>query len=296
MNDAGPVVVGIDFSDASRRALELAAAVSARAGAPLDLVHVWNPRAGMGPHAILPEPWLEEQRGRLTASLEELAEAARGGASEVRCRVVEGAPSRTLADAATGAGASLLVVGRRGAANLAHVLLGSVSERIVHLARCPVLVVPRQSATAAPPDRLLVGVDFSRGARDAYAAARALAERLRPAKGLLLVHAQPGEGELWLESWSELAQAKRSPRERADLERWAEIPEEGPLRIKARVVEGVPEQCLLDLARSDACDWLVIGVRGRTALQALLVGSTTDRLLKRADRPVVVVPQAGAPR
>ncbi len=299
MNERWPVVVGIDFSDSSRRALELAAAVCARASVPLELVHVWN-TAALGSHTVLPQSWADEQRERLAAKLEEWAgqasAAASGAIPEVLCRVVEGGPSRGLADASAGAG--LLVVGRRGSANLAHVLLGSVSERIMHLVRCPVVVVPNREKTrsVSPPERLLVGIDFSNGARDAYRAALALAERVRPARGLLLLHARPSEHERVLEGWSELAHPKRYPHDRDGLEAWAEIPEEGSLAIKVRVVEGRPEQSLQIVARDEACDWLVIGVRGRTAIEALLVGSTTDRVLKATDRPVVVVPAAtGSP-
>jgi nucleotide-binding universal stress UspA family protein len=50
------------------------------------------------------------------------------------------------------------------------------------------------------------------------------------------------------------------------------------------------EQFLVSAADREACDWLVLGLQGRTALAALLMGSTTDRVLKLADRPVLVIP------
>ena len=55
-------------------------------------------------------------------------------------------------------------------------------------------------------------------------------------------------------------------------------------------VEGRPETALVEIAKDTHCDWIVVGVQGRTALADLLIGGTTDRVLKLADRPVLAVP------
>jgi hypothetical protein len=80
------------------------------------------------------------------------------------------------------------------------------------------------------------------------------------------------------------------PYDQAALERWADVPEAGHAPIESRVLSGHMEQFLVSAADREACDWLVLGLQGRTALAALLMGSTTDRVLKLADRPVLVIP------
>jgi nucleotide-binding universal stress UspA family protein len=286
------VVLGVDFSASSRRALEIATAVSARASAPLELLHVWNPNhlAGSGATLAALRSWIADQKGLLIEQLDDWAADARRGGVDVSSRVVEGVASQVIPEVARSSGAGLVIVGRQGSANLAHVLLGSVSERVVHLASCPVLVVPEHTAAPRSPERLMVGVDFSDASRDAYRAALRIAEELGASRGLVLVHAHLGESDNWLADWSEFADRGEPPHDRAALERWAEAPEKSRVPIESRVLAGNPEQILMSAAESEACDWLVLGLQGRTGLTALLMGSTTDRVLKLAERPVLVVP------
>ncbi len=55
-------------------------------------------------------------------------------------------------------------------------------------------------------------------------------------------------------------------------------------------MEGQAEALLMEAAKRAGCGWIVLGVHGRSALAARLIGSTTDRVLKLADRPVLAVP------
>ena len=286
------VVLGVDFSASSRRALEVATAVSARASAPLELLHVWNPNhlAGSGATLVGLRSWIADQKDLLIEQLDDWATNARKGGVDVSSRVVEGAASEMISEVARSLGAGLVVVGRQGSANLAHVLLGSVSERVVRLASCPVLVVPEQTAAPQSPERLMVGVDFSDASRDAYRAALRIAEELEASRGLVLVYVHPGERENWLADWRELADGGEHPHDQAALERWAEVPEDSRVPIESQVPVGNTERILMRAAENEACDWLVLGLQGRTALEALLMGSTTDRVLKLTDRPVLVVP------
>jgi nucleotide-binding universal stress UspA family protein len=187
-----------------------------------------------------------------------------------------------------------VVVGRKGHAGLAHVLLGSVSERVVSLAPCPVLVVPEETETAGPPQRLLVGIDFSNASRKALDAALRLGSALEASRGLLLVHAYPGERELWLQNWSELVYRGKRRDDRAALENWAEPARKSGLSVEAEAMEGQAETLLIEAARRAGCGWIVLGVHGRSALAARLIGTTTDRVLKLADRPVLAVPPPAA--
>jgi len=295
MSDPLKIVVGVDFSSASRRALAAATAISERVGGCVEAVHVFMRTQLLGGEDSLPRlaGWADDQKRALGDRLEEWTAEAGGPAASVSGRVVEGAPSRLLPEVARSSQASLIVVGQSGSAGLRHVLLGSVAERVVHLASCPVLVVPESVEDSRPPARLLVCVDFSRASRDAYTSALGLAGRL--GAQITLVHVRPGERELFLENWSELVYSGEYPYAQADLERWARTGDREPVEVEARVLEGNPDQLLLEVAKAARCDWVVLGLQGRTALASLLMGSTTHRVLKLADRPVLVVPASASP-
>jgi nucleotide-binding universal stress UspA family protein len=141
------VVVGVDGSDGSRRALHWAAAEAAARQDALELVHVWEaPEAyaplGLGAYPLDPEPIHDAAKGLLEGLVAEARELAPG--IEVRGELVEGPPAQGLLDAARTA--DLLVVGSRGLGGFKSLLLGSVSQRVVHHAPCPIVIVPEAPA------------------------------------------------------------------------------------------------------------------------------------------------------
>ncbi|HTO25585.1 MAG TPA: universal stress protein [Gaiellaceae bacterium] len=145
------IVVGVDGSPGSKRALEWAAAEARVRQLPLTLVHAWYPPfsayggigwAGADAQAISS---LEELANDRLAAIRDEASAALEGL-EVETVVVEGLAARTLLDAA--ADADLLVVGTRGHGGFVGLLLGSVSQECAHHSRCPIVIVP-----SATPDK-----------------------------------------------------------------------------------------------------------------------------------------------
>ena len=132
------VLVGVDFSAASRQALEKGAAWAAKLGVPLVGLHVLQPPAPMLPEAqiALPDPeWLQsmEQQAReqLAAWVKDIPNA--------ESRVTWGSPAEELV-AACGAD-TLLIVAQVGHTALARLLFGSTAARVVRHAPCDVLVV-----------------------------------------------------------------------------------------------------------------------------------------------------------
>ena len=290
------IVVGVDFSDASRRALDHAIPLSVRLDAELVLLHSWNPTGWVsGPEvAEGGEDWLDAARELARARLEEWGERARQAGALVQTQLEQGPASRSIIKATWQQKPTLAVVGRRGHSRLAHVLLGSVSERVVRKASCPVLVVPEGTATSEPPEHLLVGVDFSLASRDALDAAIRLARDLGARRGLAVVHAYPGDRELYLEGWSELVHRDRCPYSNEVLQTWVARRCAAGVEMDVHAVDGRPETVLVEVAKKTDCDWIVVGAHGRTALAELMIGRTTDRVLKLADRPVLVVPSTAA--
>ncbi len=143
-----PIVVGVDGSPSSLRALEWAVGQARLVEAPVEAVIAWQDPAiyGMGfgwaPVSFDSDTLAAAAEKVLADSLAQLTtgKQTEGSPAQVVARVVQGPPAQVLLEAARGA--QLLVVGSRGHGTLAGVLLGSVSQHCVQHAPCPVLVIP----------------------------------------------------------------------------------------------------------------------------------------------------------
>lgn len=137
--EAGTIVVGVDGSAPSRRALEWALRQAEFEGAEVIAVQAWQMPVVYGSGAMLlpPEEFGDDAKAALAAAVEEVA-AARPGV-HIEQSVLEGNPAKVLIDKAKGA--DLLVVGSRGHGGFVGALIGSVSNYCVHHAPCPVVVI-----------------------------------------------------------------------------------------------------------------------------------------------------------
>ncbi len=144
MNGWKHICCAVDFSEHSFAALRRAIELAGRLDAELTLVHVFPPGQQMSlAHAERALGMAEERLlGRL-GEWRALAERELG--REVRAQLLAGSPAREISRHAS-RGMDLLVVGTRGPTGLGRLLLGSVAERVVRDAPCPVLVVHEHEA------------------------------------------------------------------------------------------------------------------------------------------------------
>ncbi|MEU5872157.1 universal stress protein [Glycomyces sp. NPDC047369] len=133
------IVVGVDGSDASRKALEWTLEYAAAMGLSVTAVHAWQIPFNYGTAAmVLPaQEFAEEARRSLEKTVEEVAGA--WPQVHVERLVKEGHPAKALLEVADEA--PMLVVGSRGHGGFVGAVIGSVSQYCVTHARCPVLVV-----------------------------------------------------------------------------------------------------------------------------------------------------------
>ncbi len=137
------ILVPLDFSEPSRKAMHYARVFAEQFGASLLLVHVVEPLAYPPDFAVVPliPPDVEEARMKeLQRQLEEMAEGVGGGVAAA-AKVVSGRPWQGVVEEAKAWNADLIVVSTHGFTGFKHALLGSVAEKIVRHAPCPVLVV-----------------------------------------------------------------------------------------------------------------------------------------------------------
>lgn len=131
------IVAATDFSPASDHALDFAASFASALGAKLSVVHAFEV-----PYPY-PVPLPREHRDKLLARLEKRCAELRTLVRDVEAVVREGRPPWSeIVAFAQEAGADLIVVGTHGLGGVAHLLLGSVAERVVRLSPVPVVTVP----------------------------------------------------------------------------------------------------------------------------------------------------------
>jgi nucleotide-binding universal stress UspA family protein len=141
-----------DFSLPSEAALDTAIELARRFGADLEIFHAQDMPAYVFPDGVLPmSPEILASLERSSATeLNRLAERARVAGLRVTTASVFGASYVEILRRAEETHADLIVMGTHGRTGLAHVLLGSVAERVVRRAKCPVLTVRSPSVSAQP--------------------------------------------------------------------------------------------------------------------------------------------------
>jgi nucleotide-binding universal stress UspA family protein len=138
------IVVGTDFSEGSDAAMAQAFSLALAFHATVDLVHVVEPGILITPASLGAIPLMDG-----AALFEEIDLALSSRADEAKktdvvCQIhsLQGFPPGELVGHAKKTGADLIVVGTHGRTGFAHAILGSIAERVVQRALCPVLVIP----------------------------------------------------------------------------------------------------------------------------------------------------------
>jgi nucleotide-binding universal stress UspA family protein len=299
------IIAATDFSPTAANATESAAQLARRLGTRLLLVRVVEP-----PLAIYPElrvPDLAPFEAALRTSNEErmngVVAALQRDGLVVEGRVLVGEPVSALAEEAAAQGATAIVVGTRGHGALTRVLLGSVAERLVMEAPCPVLVVPDGATPFAVwgerPLRVLAGLDFD----PAGEAVLAALETLRAAApcDVTVVHTYwpPTEyTRLGLPPPRDLAQTDPQIVAVLDREIGARLPilpGRGDTHLRIHAAWGRIADALAQDAEDERADLIVVGTRQPHGWERLRSGSACLATLRTARRAVLCVPARRAP-
>ena len=139
------ILVATDFSSGSRSAVLAAVELARQHEAQLTLLHVFEPAyyaTADGYPFVTPDDVRRLIAKHTDALAVALREAQAAGASRVDSKLVQGAAASEVVAMAKSGGYDLIAIGTHGRTGLKHALLGSVAEKVVRHARCPVLVVP----------------------------------------------------------------------------------------------------------------------------------------------------------
>jgi nucleotide-binding universal stress UspA family protein len=241
-----------------------------------------------------------EMRAQLAAELKRLliAEAAPGVETDVV--LFEGGAAAGILDQATRTGADLIVMGTHGRSGVDRLLIGSITERILRKAACPVLTVPPAAADAVPASPVLYKsivcpVDFSDSSMHALEYAFSVA-READAR-LTVLHVTPQEFDLPVEDGGDdsgltIAEffERREQQARLRLEDAVRAGRDEYCTAEPLTVRGPrPWEEILKVAADRRADLIVMGVHGRGAVDLMLFGSTTQRVLRQATCPVLTL-------
>lgn len=300
------VLCPVDLSEVSEGALRLAARIASHYDARLIVQHTFpalaeEQTAGRGeslPIEALPAALQSKE-------LEVRQMVARAGADRCHLSLLinDGDPRERILETISAKGIDLMVIGTQGRRGLKRLVQGSLTERVIHQARCPALVVNRRGALGAPrgrfdpsnPKTILVPTDLSSNS------IRLIIYALRwawgPSSRVILLHvvetAPPTLGK-----FSDLlpeygADIEKRLREAEDKMRaLIPLPDRLPYRMDFEVRDGAPREQILRVARENRADLIVMGAR-LSANPATVWGSTIAGVLRRGRYPVLAVRHLG---
>jgi nucleotide-binding universal stress UspA family protein len=271
-------LVTVDGSEYSAAAVGYAVALARRSAARLTLLSVVDIVSLEGPFLadlsgiVGVVPYLDLQQQVREALVEKAklvvethAATVRAAGLECATRVETGVVSRVICEAA--ATHDAIVAGRRGEhASWSGFLLGSTVEEVLRGCAKPVLVTPLQER---PLTRILAAYDGSRTANRALSLAATLAAGLELPLVVVCVSSEEREG-------------------RATLGEAENYLEPHRLQVKAVLETGSPVEGILQVAQRESCDLIIMGAYGHSRVRELILGSTTDGILRAATVPVLL--------
>jgi nucleotide-binding universal stress UspA family protein len=284
------IIVGIDDPERSKDAVALAAQLARATGAELEAIcaYPYDDAIGRASNSGYRTYLSEDAEARIAKACEDIADAP----TILARSVADTSPARGLEATALHEGAALIVIASSHRGAVGRVLAGTIAERLLHGAPCPVAVAPKHyhERAATPISTIGVGYDGSpesKAALDgALGMARALQARLRVI-GVLDMR--------WLGTPGLMAGPGyiRVPDDvRADnRDHLAKFVGELPDDVDAEPVslEGDPEAVLAEQTKS--VDLMIVGSRGYGPHRAVLLGSVSGRLVREAACPVIVLPR-----
>jgi nucleotide-binding universal stress UspA family protein len=292
MSSIERILCPIDFSESSVSAFDCAQSVAAHYKAPLLLQHVVDSLRPYYPYHAFPDDYDEicrKLRANALQQLQEFAKTHNCGGVQTQCTVQDGDVTALILEVAEERAVDLIVMGTHGLRGIDHLTLGSVTEKVLRKACCPVLAVrkpARDSATqpGAPHlvevHRILCCTDFSEPSGQAWEHAVSLAAEY--CAELTLLHV--------LEDISGLSDIEKDTTEGLErLEKHISPWAHKNVVIKPVVRIGKAYQQIIQLALESQTDLIVMGVRGRHALDLAVFGSTTYRVVQLGPCPVLVV-------
>jgi nucleotide-binding universal stress UspA family protein len=292
------ILCATDFSDFANRTIPYGAAISVEYGAKLYACHVID-LTGV---AIYGEFQLDPvgQQLRIRQEAQAQLEAIFGAYHLVNWEplIAVGKPAAEIARIVEEKDIDLVISATRGHTGLKRLLLGSVTQRLMHTLSCPLLTVhspeTEESVPAAADIRfgkILIGCDFSADSLLALDFGLSLAQEFESELHMVHVVEPAAYNGLLKNPEQQPAAAAALPVEAFEERLRGLVSSEARnwCSLTTGVFRGRPYEELVSYAVARRIDLIVLGVRGYGLVKSILMGSTTDRVVRRAPCPVLTV-------
>jgi nucleotide-binding universal stress UspA family protein len=293
------ILCPIELSSVVQFGIKPAVSLAGMHRAELILVHVVDyPPPGL--EFLLPPCHVarvvDQQRSATRAQLEEMVKRELDTSSTCKCMVRIGTPHHEIVELAREEAVDLIVLPTRGTSVLERWFQGSTVDKVIRSAPCPVLSVPPQRTLAYSfhPRKIVFATDFSDCADRAFSWALSLAEIYD--SELLMVHvATVYEAGPTKPTWRFPAFASEflMSLEDAAAERLAARASgvgEHRVALQTRILRGIdPALTIVNYAKEEAADLVVLATHGRSGLAHVVLGSTAERVVRHSRGPVLTV-------
>ncbi|APF19227.1 UspA domain-containing protein [Caldithrix abyssi DSM 13497] len=293
--DIKRILVPTDFSETARAALDQALFLAARYDAELTVLHarlLFEDDPAELEHKL--KDLKAEEKEVEHALLDKLRKkTADHSHLNIKHEIIRGysAPSAILGYI-NNKEFDLVVIGTHGRSGLEHFLIGSVAEKVVRYARCPVLTVRSAEYIKEKFEKILVPLDFSEPAMHALKTAANWVEE--EGGELHLLYAVEQEVHPALYAWGMKSVFDMIPDIKEKVEKRmeeaiAQIPKLKKVAVKKVIREGKPHKVIAKYVEEEKPHLIVIGTHGMVGLDRFLLGSTTERVIRAVKIPVLTV-------
>lgn len=318
------IMCTVDFSQFTSESLGYSVALCKKFNAKLLLVHIVSDvntsvgHAGMAFHSV------QLQEKNIQNSKEDLEDMVKDLAIDYEIVVTTGNPADEICQLAREHGIDLVIAATHGNSGFKRLLLGSVTEKLLKTLECPLLALhakEHEFATLTEHDmkleKILVGCDFSPDSKLAFDYSLSLAQEYQAEIYLTHIIKETEHIELTASEYMNVVPDNYVHWRNADyLEIQQKVTSENrenvkELRekLKGQLFNMLPAECknwctphitllsgepfkeLIKCAKEQKVDLIVLGIRGHTLWENLMVGSTTDRVIRHAPCPVLAVRQ-----
>ncbi len=302
MTHIARILCPIDFSDPSRHALDYAGAIAGWYGAAMTVMHVHQvslPSFAVGPvvapQALLPVVLTDEDRDAVLRAIDAFVAEDRAAGREIEGVVEEAVnvPAAIVAKAGS-LPADMIAIGTHGRTGFDRLVLGSVTEKVLRTAPCPVLSVPPRgdgagTLAASGLTRVVCPVDFSKASDRPLRYAASLAQQA--GARLTVVHVVelvPGADDIVVPE-ADAYRAARFDGAKTSMTKAISADIRQACAIDEVLLAGTPYREIVRIAGEQQAGLIVMGVHGRSALERMFFGSTTQHVVRQAPCPVLTI-------
>ena len=290
------ILFATDFSPCSAPAFRYAVEWAKTFDAQLTLFHGISLQPGVDIDAGIAQRYLDEQRKVAEEHLKQLLDEAHEQVPHAALELRTGLASNQICDMAREHHADLIITGTHGWTGFNRVVFGSIAERVIQRAPCPVLSVPDHKpeetadlhTLAIQPRQIVVPIDFSDCSIDAYEYGVEVAKWFDAS--LTLVYAiEPLSYSLDFSLTHPLEDKANRKKIEQRLEKLTTVLIEQGLSARYELVDKPSMEAILKASAAQEADLVVMGTHGRKGLSRLLLGSTTAKVLQHSPYPILTV-------